>query len=76
MIAMTEENCSAQTWSEWVDDFKHGRTHVAYGLITTAGLNTVMAIIEQNMFYRAMFVINAIISVGSLVDTVAHLYYH
>jgi hypothetical protein len=64
------------TWQEWWYLFKHGRTHVSYGLIVLAGLNTIMAILEQNIFYRAMFVVNVVLSVGALIDIVAHLYYH
>ncbi len=67
---------AAQNWQQWVQDFRHGRTHVAYGLIAStlaAGAGVVMS---PSLADRILFLVGLVGSLGGLVDTVAHLYYH
>lgn len=66
----------AKDWHEWVSYFLAGRTHVAYGLIAATVSSGVGVVISANLGIRALFVITLIGSLGGLVDTVAHLYYH
>jgi len=67
---------SAQTWKQWVNDFKHGRTHVAYGLIVGTVFSAVQVIISGSVEQRIYAVTMLVATLGGLVDTVAHLYYH
>ncbi len=67
---------SASSWQQWVNDFLHGRTHVAYALILATVLSAYGSVTEPLLGLRVVFVIVLICTVGSLVDTVAHLYYH
>jgi len=67
---------SATSWKQWVNDFKHGRTHVAYGLIVGTVFSSIQVVISQSIEQRAYAVVMLVSTLGGLVDTVAHLYYH
>lgn len=67
---------AAPNWKAWKEDFVRGRTHVAYGLITSSCLTAAGAILAPSLILRTLFTLSALASLGSLVDTVAHLYYH
>lgn len=54
----------------------HGRTHVAYGLILAVIASGLHLVIDVVWWYRLLDVIAFGGSLGGLVDTVAHLYYH
>lgn len=67
---------SAKTWAAWKLDFMHGRTHVAYALIIGSVFSAIQTVIAYTIEQRIYAVVMLIASVGGLVDTVAHLYYH
>jgi len=67
---------AASSWQQWVSDFKHGRTHVAYGLIVGTVFSAVQVVISQSIEQRVYAAVMLVATLGGLVDTVAHLYYH
>lgn len=67
---------AAPNWKQWVSDFIHGRTHVAYGLMAVVVSASIGVAISTDMLDRTLFLIADMGAMGSLVDTVAHLYYH
>lgn len=67
---------AAPNWKQWVSDFTHGRTHVAYGLIAGSVFSAAQVVISPTVEQRAFAVVILAACVGALVDTVAHLYYH
>lgn len=67
---------STQTWKQWVQDFKHGRTHVAYGLMAGIVSSGYILVTTSALDVRIASLISFAGSLGGLVDTVAHLYYH
>lgn len=66
----------AKDWKQWMYFFLHGRTHVAYGLILAVLCTGYGAVIGDTILIRLLFVGGFGGSLGGLVDTVAHLYYH
>ena len=67
---------SATSWKQWVSDFKHGRTHTAYGLIASIVSSGFLVIVSPNIDLRIASLVSFAGSLGGLVDTVAHLFYH
>ncbi|WP_343577386.1 hypothetical protein [Mycobacterium sp.] len=67
---------STKTWKEWVSDFIHGRTHVAYGLIISTIASATGLIVTNTLDIKILFLLSLIGSLGSLVDIASHLYYH
>ena len=67
---------SASSWSQWVSDFKKGRTHVAYALIAGSISSGYLLLFLSSLQFRLAALITFLACLGALVDTVAHLYYH
>jgi hypothetical protein len=67
---------ATKTWKQWVIDFKHGRTHTAYGLIASIISSGYILTTTSSIPIRIASLISFAGSLGGLVDTVAHLYYH
>lgn len=65
----------APSWKQWLTDFIHGRTHVAYGLIAST-ISSSYGVMIAPYSLRVPFLVCLIGSLGALIDTVAHLYYH
>ncbi len=76
------KSTTALTWNEWVQEFKHGRTHDTYGLMLLFAIIMVRIAFEVNgiaipvKYSLIMDIIALIITVGVLVDLVAHLWKH
>lgn len=67
---------SASSWSQWIRDFLHGRTHVAYALIAGTFSSGYLLLFLSPLPLRIAALISFAACLGGLVDTVAHLYYH
>jgi hypothetical protein len=64
------------TWQQWAHDFLTGRTHDTYGMIILVFIFLIFIYYIRNGWIFAGAIVGLIISVGVLVDLVAHLYYH
>ncbi len=71
-----QNEADVSTWKQWVADFKHGRTHTAYGLIASIISSGFLVIVSPTTLLRIASLVAFSGSLGGLIDTVAHLFYH